>query len=311
MWNEDLDQFLEAWERDCMEREEMLASDSKGKKVKRKQAVLQTRKSLGGRKGSGDDDFVPIKAATTKRKPLVAKSAKLTVKEEDAIGSDQEVQIEQKRKAANKAIIKANGNEPRVKRKAATSRRKILEDTDADDDLFDEDSRPTKGATNKKTVTKTKAETDSEIDVSDRQKAKNKSKEKGKEATKRKSPTSENESDEDLDIKPAKKQKGSPAAQATVTDYFGKASNGHKAAEAPRKLSHKMKPASPPKTKKGNRRMIESDDEMDFDDLPKLPRSHGEGGARAARGGAKRYVEIVSSEEGEDGEASLFVDDDE
>lgn len=45
-------------------------ADSKGKKVKRKQAVLETRKSIGKKRADdSDDDFKPIKAPIKKKVP--------------------------------------------------------------------------------------------------------------------------------------------------------------------------------------------------------------------------------------------------
>ncbi|KAH8981970.1 DNA topoisomerase [Lactarius akahatsu] len=79
IWNTDLDHFLAEWDKACAEWEEKGVVDSSGKKVKRKQATLKTRKSLGGgpgkrgRDGSdNDDDFMPTKkaAAAKARKPI-------------------------------------------------------------------------------------------------------------------------------------------------------------------------------------------------------------------------------------------------
>jgi len=89
LWDVDLDVFLKGWEvcglqfllllfliyfiqNDCLEFEEKAVKDAKGKKVKKKQAVLRTRKSIGQGRGSDDDDddFKPVKApAAAKRKP--------------------------------------------------------------------------------------------------------------------------------------------------------------------------------------------------------------------------------------------------
>jgi DNA topoisomerase II len=76
-----------------------------------------------------------------------------------------------------------------------------------------------------------------------------------------------------------------------------------KPAVAKKKLSKSMKPASPPKAKKNAVKYEdESDDIMDYDDLPKGPPR-----TRVARGAAKKYVEVLSSDEEEQG--SLFVDE--
>ncbi|KAF8167878.1 DNA topoisomerase [Crassisporium funariophilum] len=77
LWNTDLDLFLLEWEKDCVEHREKATVDANGKKVKRKQTTLRTRKSIGGarRDSDEDDDFKPIKAAALKRKPAEAKKA--------------------------------------------------------------------------------------------------------------------------------------------------------------------------------------------------------------------------------------------
>lgn len=104
----------------------------------------------------------------------------------------------------------------------------------------------------------------------------------------------EDDSDEDMYVKPAKKKK--PAGDST--EYFGKAGPAtKKAGVVPRKISQSMKPASPPKAKKG-KKAEESDDMMDYDDLPKPP-ARSTAPARAARGAVKKYVEIMSDDDEE------------
>jgi len=268
MWNEDLDQFLEAWEQDCIQREEMHSSDSKGKKVKRKQAVLQTRKSLGGKKGSDDDDdFVPIKPAATKRKLPAPKPVKSTVKEEDLSESEQKDGVKAKEIKAVKTI-KATNENSKPKRKTVV-RKKVVEDSESEDDLFLDDAPPAKKAPIRTVPTKAKIESDDEMEV-DRPKTKAQMKGKENDNTKRKSPDSEEESDE-FYTRPAKKQK---ETQATVTEYFGKASGS--------KLTQRMKPASPPKAK-AQAAMVDSD----YEELPRAPESR--------RTGRRKYVELVSS----------------
>jgi DNA topoisomerase II len=73
-----------------------------------------------------------------------------------------------------------------------------------------------------------------------------------------------------------------------------------------KKLSKSMKPASPPKAKKTAIKYDdESDDIMDYDDLPKGPPR-----SRVARGAAQKYVDVLSSDEDEDAdEGSMFVDE--
>ena len=76
-----------------------------------------------------------------------------------------------------------------------------------------------------------------------------------------------------------------------------------KPAVGKKKLSKSMKPASPPKAKKAMQYKDESDDMMDYDDLPKGPPR-----SRVARGAVKKYVEVLSSD-GEEEEGSMFVEE--
>lgn len=104
-----------------------------------------------------------------------------------------------------------------------------------------------------------------------------------------------------------------------MSDFFNKAgpSDAKKkaAAPVPRKISQKMKPASPPKPKKAaapKKKVVDSDDDddddiMDYDELPKAPAP---ARARAARTAPKKYVEVISDDEPADAEDSLFEDDD-
>ena len=76
-----------------------------------------------------------------------------------------------------------------------------------------------------------------------------------------------------------------------------------KPAAGKKKLSKSMKPASPPKAKKNAIKYDEeSDGIIDYDDLPKGPPR-----SRVARGAAKKYVEVLSSDDEEEG--SMFVDE--
>ena len=82
-----------------------------------------------------------------------------------------------------------------------------------------------------------------------------------------------------------------------------KSAEVEKPAAGKKKLSKSMKPASPPKAKKNAIKYDEeSDGIIDYDDLPKGPPR-----SRVARGAAKKYVEVLSSDEDEDG--SMFVDE--
>jgi DNA topoisomerase-2 len=92
-----------------------------------------------------------------------------------------------------------------------------------------------------------------------------------------------------MHIKPAKKKK---ATQAEVTDFFEAAGSGAGKPTA-RKVS------KPTLIKK-----VESDDDIDFDDLPPPP-ARSSAPKRAARA-TKKYIEVTS----EDGEDDLYADDD-
>ncbi|CAK5279846.1 unnamed protein product [Mycena citricolor] len=77
MWNKDLDSFLVEWESFQRLMEEGRFTDAKGRKIKKKQTVLRTRKSIGGKRGGGsdsEDDFRPTKAVV-KRKASESKAA--------------------------------------------------------------------------------------------------------------------------------------------------------------------------------------------------------------------------------------------
>lgn len=110
-----------------------------------------------------------------------------------------------------------------------------------------------------------------------------------------------------MDIQPAKKKKA-PSKQADIGDFFAGPSGAAKKSTAVRKISQSMKPASP-KLKKTVPKIVDDDDDddMDFDALPKPP-PRTTAPARAARGATKKYVEILSDED--EGDASMFVDDD-
>lgn len=136
VWNIDLDEFLKAWEEDCAEFARAAETDGKGKKVKRKQAVLQTRKSIGGRHDSDDDDFKPIKAAAAAAKRKVPSKAAPVQK-----ASDEEAAA-RKRKAAVKKAVKDETSDdgmdveekaaPAPKRKAA-AKKPVKDETSSDD----------------------------------------------------------------------------------------------------------------------------------------------------------------------------------
>lgn len=97
-----------------------------------------------------------------------------------------------------------------------------------------------------------------------------------------------------------------------MTDFFTKAGpSDAKKKPVPRKISQKMKPASPPKPKKvAAKKVVDSEDDdddlMDYDELPKAPPVR----ARAARAAPKTYIEVISDEEPGDAGDSLFESDD-
>ncbi|KAG2091518.1 DNA topoisomerase [Suillus discolor] len=98
LWNEDLDTFLKEWEKSCQEFENKSLLDANGKKIKKKQATLEHRKSLSGRKkvkADSDSEFEMVPAtqakgkakvkAKAKEEPLKRKSPKVEDSDEDYI----------------------------------------------------------------------------------------------------------------------------------------------------------------------------------------------------------------------------------
>jgi DNA topoisomerase-2 len=92
LWNEDLDIFMKEWEKSCQEFDNKSLLDANGKKIKKKQATLEHRKSLPGRKkvkADSDSEFEMAPAtqakgkgkAKAKEEPVKRKSAKV---EEDS-----------------------------------------------------------------------------------------------------------------------------------------------------------------------------------------------------------------------------------
>ncbi|KAF9015391.1 DNA topoisomerase [Cyathus striatus] len=340
LWNEDLDHFLEGWEASCREYEEKTTKDSRGKTVKRKQTTLRTRKSIGGRKGSeSDDDFMPVKGAAAKRK---GKAKAEDVDDEDVVVKRAAAAAAPKRKtvAAVKKLLKDESDsdiemvvgEEEKKKKTTTGRKapakKVLKD-ESESDFEMEVKKTTGRKAPVKKVLKDESESDIEMEakkttarkgttrklvvddsddedelmMSEKRKGKakaeaedegtsvGKGKGKGKAAAKRKSPEEEEE-----EGSTKKRQK-----QAEVTDYFGKGGG------TTRKISKSMKPASPGKGKKKKKAVLSDSesDVVDYEDLPKAP-------VRGGRGEAKKYIEIESDVEmGEEGDDSLFVDEDE
>ncbi|KAJ7031541.1 DNA topoisomerase II [Mycena alexandri] len=228
MWNTDLDHFLAEWEALKKSIELNKHLDSNGKKIKRKQTVLKTRKSIGRRAGSdSEDDFRPIQAA--KRKAPEPKRAKPAAKDED---DDDEMPP------------------PPPKKKRAPPSKATTKDEDDDDEMPPPPpkkrappKKPAKDEVVKRAPPK-KAKTLSIDSDDDDEPPKDKG--KAKAAPKRKSLDTAVDSDEE----PPKKKKSSPS-QPAVTDFFGKAGpSGASSKPEQRKISKSMKPASPPKPKK-------------------------------------------------------------
>ncbi|KAF7367438.1 DNA topoisomerase 2 [Mycena sanguinolenta] len=292
LWKADLDKFL------ALKKELEIQGqyDSKGKKIKKKQTVLKTRKSIGtgrGRKGDSDseDDFKPIKA--TKRKAPEPKKPKPAAKDEDDEDDDEPPAPPPPRKRAPPKKP-ANDDDmdvdeaPPPKKKAAAPKTK--EDSDVE-------------VVAKRAPKKTKALVDSDDEDFDEPP---KGKGKAKAVPKRKSLDSALDSDDE----PPKKKKSSPS-QAAVTDFFGKAGpSGAASKPEQRKISKSMKPASPPKPKKAPpKKLVDSSDDDMYDEVPVPPARTAP--SRPARAAPKKYVEILSDEDDDaTGDQSMFVDDD-
>ncbi|KAH9037042.1 DNA topoisomerase [Lactarius hengduanensis] len=318
IWNTDLDDFLAEWDKACAEWEEKGVVDSSGKKVKRKQATLKTRKSLGGgpgkrgRDGSdNDDDFMPTKkaAAAKARKPIAP-----------AAGAS---------RARPKAAIKASASDDGLG----------LDDDDDDDGPPPGKKRAAPPATKKATQAIKKSESGSDVEMADDpppppplpkkaqarpmksedegsgddliRAAPAKGKGKAAQVAKRKAQVapplllllSPDDDDEDSDayIKPVKKSK--PAAQATMTEFFDKklvAAASKTAAAKPASKTTTARKASgttKPPPKKAPAKVAESsDDELlmgDPESAPVAPR------ATAPRRAAAKaaYIELSDDDD--------------
>ncbi|KAJ7226116.1 DNA topoisomerase II, partial [Mycena pura] len=335
MWNTDLDKFLSELEVHLRELE-ITTQDFNGKKVKRKQTVLKTRKSLG-KNGDSDseDDFKPIKAKRTAPQPQQRKRAT-----KDAEDDDGEIMPAAKKRAPAKKLAKddMDVDDPAPRKRAPPKPAKgdmDVDDTDDEevipapkrrapvvqptkDDDEDPAPPPTKSAPSKKAE-----DSDSEVEVLKRappKKAKAlsidsddeppKGKGKTKAAPKRKSLDSAVDSDEE----PPKKK--TLPSQPAMTNFFAKAGpSGTASKPEQRKISKSMKPASPPKPKKAPpKRLVDTDDDDDdnddmYDTVPAAPVRTAP--TRPTRAPPKKYVEIVSDEDDDDatGDQSMFVDD--
>ncbi|KAI0056765.1 type II DNA topoisomerase [Artomyces pyxidatus] len=284
IWNTDLDNFMVEWEKHCKEWDEKGVVDANGKRVKRKQATLQTRKSLTGpgrRKGDdeSDDDFKPTKAAVSKPKKSAAAPAATKPRAKPTAVKAEESEDDDPPSAP-----------PPVKR-AAAKKPPPKEESDSDIEMVDDKpAPPPKKAPPKKAVKKVESDDDSADDVVAAAIAKGKGKAREPQG-KRKSPeVEEPDSDESAYIKPAKKTK--VAKQAEVTDFFGKPSGPSK--PTARKVSNTTKA---PAKKVAAKKVVSSDDEMLVDD-PATPPPRAAAPKRAARGAAaKAYIELSDDDD--------------
>ncbi|KAK7029775.1 hypothetical protein R3P38DRAFT_3266615 [Favolaschia claudopus] len=247
MWNTDLDKFLAEWEVLKVEIENKAQLDANGKKIKKKQTVLRTRKSIGtgkGRKGDSDseDDFKPIKAP--KRKAPESKRPKPAAVLEDEDDDD-------------------DPPAPPPARKRPAAKKPVYDDDDDMDDDSDSEIEVVKPPSKK---AKGKAIDSDDEDFDEAPKAKG----KARAAPKRKSLDSALDSDDE----PPKKKKSS-RAQAVATDFFAKAGPSGSGSSEPeqRKTLKSMKPVSPPEPRKAPlNKLVDTPDEEDmYDFAPAAP----------------------------------------
>ena len=140
----------------CQEWDEKAVLDANGKRIKRKQTTLKTRKSItgNGRKGEdadSDDDFKPTKAVTQARKAPLKPRAKLA-----AANDVDDKPLPKKRAPAKKAAAKEESDiddKPPAAKKRAPAKKPVVENSDVemiDDD--DDDPPPLKTKIAKKKV---------------------------------------------------------------------------------------------------------------------------------------------------------------
>ncbi|KAA1475411.1 type II DNA topoisomerase [Dentipellis sp. KUC8613] len=322
IWNTDLDNFLAEWERHCTQWEDKAVVDANGKRVKRKQKTLQTRKSLPGpgRRGDdSDDDFMPTKSAANKaKKPAAAprpraKPASKVVKDDDEKDKDDDIDDPSpppKKRAVVKKPVKNDDEEdffddppapPPPKKRAPVKKTASKDESGSDIEMVDEPP-PAKAAAKKKAAAAISLDSDSD-DIA-AVIAKGKAKAKAAPA-KRKTPDDEDDEDSDAVIKPiSKKKKAVSGSQAEVTDFFSKAPSGAKAGTTARKASGTAKaPASKAKPAAKKKAIASSDDEVLGSDSepPPAPRA-------APRRGATKKVSAYIELSDDDDNASLYQD---
>ncbi|KAN0123255.1 DNA topoisomerase, type IIA-like domain containing protein [Russula decolorans] len=316
IWNTDLDRFVEEWEKACQEWEDKSVVDSSGKKVKRKQATLKTRKSIGGSgpgkriggDSDGDDDFMPTKkaaAAKARSKPIApaggASRARPKVKKESDDDED-EITLDDERPPPPKKRTVA----PSTTTAPTAKKRPPKIESDSDIDMSDDPQPPPPKQKNAAPATKD-ADSDSGDNLVRAALEKGKGKAAQAKASKRKSGA---DSDEDSDayIKPAKKAK--PATQSSMADFFEKptpAAGSSKAAAKPaskattaRKASGNTKSQPPPK-KAPAKKVAESsdDDELLLGDpesvAPIVPRAAAP--RRVAAAAKPAYIELSDNDD--------------
>ena len=169
----------------CQEWDEKAVLDANGKRIKRKQTTLKTRKSITGvgRKGEdddSDDDFKPTKAATQ------AKKASQKPRAKPAAANDVDDKPPPKKRApAKKAAAKEESDvddKPPAAKKRAPAKKPVVENSDVEMIDDDDDPPPSKTKTAKKKV----ESDDSEEDIVAAAIAKGKGKAKEAIASKRK-----------------------------------------------------------------------------------------------------------------------------
>ncbi|KAI6022572.1 type II DNA topoisomerase [Pisolithus marmoratus] len=280
LWNEDLDNFMKEWEKSCQEYESRSLLDANGKKIKKKQATLEHRKSLTiarPRKAlhsdDSEDDFKPTKAAAKKKveskpkpKPAVAGPSKIE-------SEDDKPALAPKKGAVKNVVKKDSDSELEITGPPPKKAAKALKLPDSDSDIEMAPPAPNKG--------------------------------KGKagpqeDGPKRKSPTAENDSDDEAYVRPVAKKKkiGQPSKSSAPSEVTQK--------PAARKPSgSKPVPAKKPPSKK---KAASDDDEIIMSDTvvarPSAPR-------RAATNKVKKYIEIDSGsdDDNDDDDDDMFEDD--
>lgn len=157
-----------------MQFEEKKNTDANGKKIKRKQTTLKTRKSIGKGGSDDDDDFKPIKAAALKRKAPESKAVNSNSKQRNDDDDEKKIPIAKRKTAtaAKKLVVNKDDEDsepPAPKRKIAGQKKLLVDDDEEEDDNL----RPlTKKVVPKKTV---KDESDSDsVEVIEKPTAKKK-----------------------------------------------------------------------------------------------------------------------------------------